>query len=515
MTERSEIEAGEWPRADDADRPYAGSGARAREVVTKSAEAGGDELERNGIEFAARIDCLARRLMAMRRHARSLEQHAGAALGSVPLADQPDPVEDLLAALEELNVAQEELLAQHREIGASRLALRAERERYAELFEFAPDAYLVTDGAGVIREANRAASDLLGVAKPALPGKLLINYVVDGSKRPLRTFLLGVTQSCRDEAKDERRELSLVLRPRGAAALDASATVAPVRNRDGQCVGMRWLLRDVSDRVRAEREIRRVNEELERRVADRTAQLELRSGELEIANRAKSDFLAVMSHELRTPLQAILGFADLMRTDIPESMPDYARKWADHIHRAAEHLLGLVEQILRFSRLEAGREIVHAERVDLGMLVKELVHLVEPAARLKGVSLTVNMPVEHATIRSDLGKLRQIVFNLLANAVKFTERGTIEVESRRSGDRIQLEVRDTGIGIAPEHLERVFDQFWQAECRPTAGKGGTGLGLSIARHLARLIGGDLTVESAVGSGSVFRLDIPAELALPV
>ena len=472
----------------------------------------GDGLERSDSEFAARIDWLARRLMAMQRRAQSLQQHADGALAPVPLADQPDAVEDLLAALEELHIAQEELLEQHREIGASRLALEAERARYAELFEFAPDPYLVTDGAGVIREANRAASNLLGIAQRMLPGKLLVNYVDDDSRRPLRTFLLGLTDSCRDDVKDERRELSLVLRPRGTATLHASATVAPVRDRDGRCVGMRWLLRDVSHRVLAEREIRRLNEELERRVADRTAQLELRSGELEIANRAKSDFLAVMSHELRTPLQAILGFADLMRTDIPESMPEYARKWADHIHRASEHLLGLVEQILRFSRLEAGRETVHAERVDIGTLVRELVHLVEPATRLKGVSLTVNVPVEHAMVSTDLGKLRQIVFNLLANAVKFTERGTITLEVRRMADRVQLEVRDTGIGIASEHLERVFDQFWQAECRPTAGKGGTGLGLSIARHLARLIGGDLSVESSVGSGSVFRLEIPAELS---
>ena len=466
------------------------------------------DLGRVHTDFAAQIDALGRRLAAMHRHALALQHQADRTLHH---ADEHDVVEDLLAALEELHVAQEELLVQHHEIGTSRMAVELERQRYVELFEFAPDAYLVTGIDGTIREANRAAADLLGVAQSRLRGKPIISFVDEPSKRELRRLVLSVAESTRDDTKSEKRELGIVVRPRRGSGIDVSAALAAVRDRDGRCVGLRWLLRDVSDRARVEREVRRLNDELERRVVDRTAELELRTRELEIASSAKSTFLAVMSHELRTPLQAVLGFADLMRTDIPDSLPEYARKWADYIHRAAEHLLSLVEQILRFSRLEAGREIVHPERVDLDSLVRELVLFVEPAARIKGLDLQVKVSPESAAIITDLGKLRQILFNLLANAIKFTEHGEVVLDVHTVGDRAILTVRDTGIGIAPDHLERVFDQFWQAECRPTSGKGGTGLGLAIARHLARLLGGDITVQSTLSSGSLFSVDIAADL----
>ena len=430
----------------------------------------------------------------------------GAGLGRRVIGDAAPPsVED--------QGSPDELLDRHPQIEANRLSLERERQHFVELFELAPDAYLVTDVDGTVREANQAAGDLLGVGPPHLRGRALVRFVDDASTGELRAFMLRHVDSCCDDMRAAARELSFVLRVGDDSTRHVSATVAAVRDRDGRCVGLRWLLRDVSDRVRVDREVRRLNEELERRVADRTAQLELRTHELEIASGAKSDFLAVMSHELRTPLQAILGFADLMRTDIPESMPAYARKWADHIHRAAEHLLALVEQILRFSRLEAGCERMQPERVELAALVRELALLVEPAAQLKGLTVTVKVPSDGVTMTTDPGKLRQILFNLLANALKFTDRGEITLEVRTEQNGVSFEIRDTGVGIAAEHLERVFEQFWQAECRPTAGKGGTGLGLSIARQLARLLGGDVTVQSQLGAGSVFRAHFPFDLPL--
>ena len=462
-----------------------------------------DVLESVAEGVAGALDVLAQRLAAMQYHARALQRHASKLLGTeIQKADAPDVLENLFSALEEVQLAHEALVARQRESGMQRVALERDRDRYLELFECAPDAYMVTDVDGTIREANGAAGELLGVAPSLLPGKPLIPYLDGTAARDAHALLRAVM-----EAGDG--ELSFAVRRRGGATVDVRARVTAARDRDGRCISLGWLVRDVTDRVRAEREIAQRNEELARHVADRTTQLEIQSAELDTANRAKSDFLAVMSHELRTPLQAILGFADLMRTDMPASIPEYARRWADHIHGAAEHLVTLVEQILRLSQLEAGRESAQLDAVDISSLVETLVQFIEPAVGLKGLALSVRMPPEIGTVITDAGKLRQIVFNLLGNAVKFTDRGEITLEVQRTSDRVIFEVRDTGIGIAPQHLERVFDQFWQAECRPTTAKGGTGLGLSIARQLAHLLSGDLTVRSTPGAGSVFRLEIPA------
>ena len=232
----------------------------------------------------------------------------------------------------------------------------------------------------------------------------------------------------------------------------------------------------------------------------------------EEANAAKSEFLAVMSHEFRTPLQAILGFADLLRSEIPEPVPPVARRQAGRIHEAAEHLLALVEQVLSFSRLERRAEQVTLQRFDLAALVRELSTLVEPLARAKSLRLVVETPPEGAQLTSDLGKVRQILYNLLSNAVRFTDEGEVSLRAAALGDRVTLEVRDTGIGIAPNHLERIFDDFWQAEPSPTARRGGTGLGLGISRRLTAMLGGELRVASTLGAGTTFTVVLPAHPA---
>ena len=226
------------------------------------------------------------------------------------------------------------------------------------------------------------------------------------------------------------------------------------------------------------------------------------------ADTAKAEFLAVMSHELRTPLQAILGFSDLLRSGIPEEVSPAVRERVERIHAASEHLLGLVEQLLTASRLAADRQVVHAEPVDLSVLAREIVLLVEPLAESMGLRFVAHVPTVSPPIVTDVGMLRQILYNLLANAVKFTERGELELAVKRSEAEATLEVRDTGIGIAPENLGRVFDDFWQADGSATGRRHGAGLGLGISRRLARLLGGDISVASAIGRGTTFTVALP-------
>lgn len=230
--------------------------------------------------------------------------------------------------------------------------------------------------------------------------------------------------------------------------------------------------------------------------------------ESQAANRAKSDFLAVMSHELRTPLNAILGYSDLLRLGVPERLPDASIRQVGRVQAAAQHLLEVIEEILTFSRMEAGKEEVHAEPVSLAELMNNVATIAEPLARAKGLEFRLELPEDLPAVTTDARKVRQIVLNLLGNAVKFTEAGAVDLRADLDDEQIILEVRDSGIGIPAEHLERVWEPFQQVEHSMTRTAGGTGLGLTVTRRLARLLGGDVTVESAPGKGSSFTVRLP-------
>jgi len=248
-------------------------------------------------------------------------------------------------------------------------------------------------------------------------------------------------------------------------------------------------------------------EELGRRVALAVDNARLYAAAVH-ANAAKSEFLAVMSHELRTPLNAIIGYADLLDAGVAGELNAHQREQLRRIGAGSKHLLRLIEEVLLFSRLEAGREEVRSERVDLAALAHEACSLVEPLAREKGLRFVVELGTEPVWVVTDTGKVHQIILNLLSNAVKFTDAGRVALTLGVKDVAAELRVRDTGIGIAAENLERIWDAFSQVEQVPTRRVGGTGLGLSVTRNLARLLGGDVSVESQVGVGSTFTLRLP-------
>jgi PAS domain S-box-containing protein len=230
--------------------------------------------------------------------------------------------------------------------------------------------------------------------------------------------------------------------------------------------------------------------------------------QVEEANRAKSEFLATMSHELRTPLNAMQGYTNLLEAGIPEPLSEPVLQYVRRVGLSARHLGLLIEEILAFSRLEAGRETVSPAQVDVGEVVREVEAIMEPLAREKELRLRVYAAEPSPPLRTDPRKLRQILLNLLGNAIKFTDQGEIAFTTRLEGDDVLFSVRDTGIGIPAEHLERIFEPFWQVEQGTTRLAQGTGLGLSVSRRLAHLLGGTLHAESSPDQGSTFILRLP-------
>lgn len=272
-----------------------------------------------------------------------------------------------------------------------------------------------------------------------------------------------------------------------------------------------------------------------RRLRERSLELEHLSFELARANRAKSEFLANVSHELRTPLAAIVGFVDLLRDGSYGELGPRMVGPVDRIQASAEHLQALVDQILDLARLSAGRLEVQREPLSLRAFVIDVVSEVEPLIIEKGLALSIQVPSTLPRISTDPTHLRQILVNLVGNAVKFTASGSITVRATLVNDPgasaderavrqrpllaagsalVALQVVDTGIGIAEKDQQRIFEEFEQVDpgSRTDSARRGTGLGLTITRRLARLLEGDITVESAPGKGSSFTCWLPVDPA---
>ena len=251
--------------------------------------------------------------------------------------------------------------------------------------------------------------------------------------------------------------------------------------------------------------------EMETQAAELTEQnteLEMQKNQLNEANRLKTNFLSNMSHELRTPLNSVIALSGVLNRRLSKKIPDEEYSYLEVIERNGKHLLSLINDILDISRIEAGREEVEITNFDVSELISEVILMIKPQAQQKNIELVYSEADRNFSIISDIDKCRHILQNIIDNAVKFTQKGKVEVSVSLIGKRVGVAVTDTGIGIAENHLQHIFDEFRQADESTSRRFGGTGLGLAIAKKYSNLLGGTISVKSTPGSGSVFTLILP-------
>ena len=277
----------------------------------------------------------------------------------------------------------------------------------------------------------------------------------------------------------------------------------------------RDLKANIDEKDRYAMELAKLNAELEDKVMARTSELEAANRELQVANvkireadRLKSEFLANMSHELRTPMNAIIGFTRLVRRKAADLLPERQIENLEKVEISANHLLGLINDILDLSKIEAGKMGVNFMPFDLGPLVDTCLATVEPMVKGGKVRLIKDVPQDLPEVLSDQDKLKQIIINLLSNALKFTEEGEVRLSAALKDASLRITVSDTGIGIRSDALEYIFEEFRQADGSSTRKYGGTGLGLSITKKLTELLGGTIDVQSVEGKGSTFTIILP-------
>jgi len=307
-----------------------------------------------------------------------------------------------------------------------------------------------------------------------------------------------------------------------AASLEAGQSTAkylvPLLGRRDEIGNLAQAFVHMADEIRLREEsLTAWNTNLEKTVAERTADLkraveeaETAKAQAEEASKTKSAFLANMSHELRTPMNAIIGYGEMLLEEAEDTGDKWMNPDLEKILSAARHLLQLINDILDLSKIEAGRMTIYLEDVDIARASQDVVATIGPLAGKNGNAFELCCPEDIGTMRTDLTKLRQTLFNLLSNACKFTENGKITLDISRCADgMISFAVSDTGIGMTPEQQGKLFDEFSQADASTTRKYGGTGLGLAISRRFCRMLGGDIIVQSSLGGGSTFTAILPA------
>jgi PAS domain S-box-containing protein len=401
---------------------------------------------------------------------------------------------ELSLTYEELAVAEEELRVQNEELTRARAVIEAERERYRQLFLQAPVPYLVTDPHGRLIEGNQAATNLLGRRPDHLVGKPIVVFASAASRRRCRDVLHALN------AGENSATTRFMIVRRSGSPVPVEATASASRTLQGVLVEIRWLLIDQRPRRRREASRRRRAEELEGLVA-------LRTKELERTQRLKDHLVATVSHELRTPLAAIGGYAELLLIGLRGPLSDVQRSDVQRIQRACGHLARIVDDLLDYSRLAGKNLSFDIQDVCLEESLRGVVELIAPQASEANVSLDVDVPTRSTVVHADAERLRQIVLNLLGNAVKFTPPGgTVRLGMRVTETEAIVEVDDTGPGIPSAEREAIFEPF--VRLRADGMIPGTGLGLAISREMAREMGGDVAVVGGTEHGSRFALRLP-------
>ena len=369
-------------------------------------------------------------------------------------------------------------------------AQRRSEQHFRSLIEHASDVITVLDKSGIVQYESPSLERALGYVPDDLIGKRFVEYV---HPQDMALFMEAFTSSMAKQGAAEAPVEFRFLHKAGEWRIIEAVTTNLLH--DTSVNGIIVNSRDITERKKSM--------ELAR---DKEA--------AEAANQAKSQFLANMSHELRTPLNAIIGYSEMLTEQAEDTgqedfLPDLAK-----IHGAGKHLLDLINAVLDISKIEAGKMDLYLETFNVKKLVDDVVAIIHPLVIKNSNQFRLVGPEDMGSMRADITKVRQSLFNLLSNACKFTEHGTITLEMLREKEQILFKVGDTGIGMTPEQMGRLFESFTQADASMTRRFGGTGLGLVISRRFCRLMGGDIHVESELGKGTTFTIVLPANVVDP-
>lgn len=385
-------------------------------------------------------------------------------------------------------------------------AMRARERELSLIYDNVSDVifHLTVEGEERYRfhSVNRAFLDATGLTEEQIVGRLASEVIPE----PALSFVMeNYRTAIREKRTVTWEETSQY--PSGTKV--GVVSVTPLRESNGGGTHLIGTVHDITERKKAEAEVERYREHLEDLVKERTAELAVAKERAESADRLKSAFLAVMSHELRTPLNSIIGFSGVLLQGLAGPLNDEQKKQLGIVCASAEHLLDLINDVLDISKIEAGQLALSFETFDLRASITKALQACAPLAAKKGLDLVSDVAPAVGEITSDRRRVEQIVLNLLSNALKFTERGSVHVACSAAEGTVTIRVADSGIGIRPEDVDKLFKPFQQIDAGTTRQYEGTGLGLSICRKLTTMLGGTIAVESDWGKGSTFTVTIPA------
>ena len=424
-------------------------------------------------------------------------------------------VVSILRNVSDLRRASEEIEENYRKLRLAEAQARAESDRLNLIIDSVADPIVVTDASGETSLMNEPAERLFTL--PSLASAVEQRWV-QANDAHFSSFIAGMLVSA-----DRRRvgEIGLV-DPRTGENMPVEAIAGKILSEHGELTAVVTILhdrREAIEKATLYEQLKQASDELERKIqaatgdiAQQNELLRRQAIELEQASQLKSQFLANMSHEFRTPLNAMLGYTSMLLQGVAGPLEAAARRQLGRIESNGRHLLTIINEILDISRIEAGRMPLQISTFRIPDLVAEVKSELEPIILRSRLAVTLDVPKDLRPLSTDRQKVKQILLNLLSNALKFTHEGSVTISARRdSVERtVTLSVVDTGIGIAAADQQKIFEDFRQLDNSPTRAYGGTGLGLSICSRLAQMLGGRIAVQSHVGKGSTFTLTLPAQ-----